>query len=105
MLADALRRLRAWLAGEGEQVPPELFELERRAAVAMAACTCGHPWHRHEHYYRGTDCSSCRCERFRPAEPVRPVTGGGDQTSLVQVLLIRARVALWTRDRRDHRRV
>lgn len=103
MHADAVRRLRA-LLGRPAGLPPELLEVERQAEIAMSPCTCGHPWHRHEHYYRGSDCASCGCERFRPALPtgVAPVAGqhhGG----AVRDLVVHARVFGLTRSWRDRR--
>ncbi|WP_180357773.1 hypothetical protein [Streptomyces sp. NP160] len=74
MLSDALRRLLARWSGAGEeQWPPELLEADRRAAVAMTLCTCGHVWHSHEHPHVRTGCDACSCQRFRPAP--RPGAG------------------------------
>jgi len=37
-----------------------------------AVCRCGHPADSHEHYRDGSDCSTCRCGAFRPADEQRP---------------------------------
>lgn len=81
VLRDALRRLLARLTGDTteEQVWPELLEVDRRAAVAMTLCTCGHMWHLHEHPHVRTGCDACACQRFRPAQ--RPDAGMPDPST------------------------
>lgn len=103
VLAHALRRLLARLApsAPGLEDPPEVFEVERRAAVAMTSCTCGHMWHLHEHLHARTGCDACRCERFRPSQPA-PLSAA-PQPRPADDALIRLRVALWTRAWRDRR--
>lgn len=69
MLIVVIGRLVAWWrAGRQETWPPELLDLDRQASVAMALCTCGHMWHRHERPHVSTSCAACSCQRFRPAQ-------------------------------------
>lgn len=99
--ADAVRRLRELLARRAGP-PPELLEVERGAEVAMTPCTCGHPWHDHEHYYPRTECASCACERFRPALPAGTVPMTGQRHgAVVRDLVVRARVLRLTHSWRD----
>lgn len=46
--------------------------MARRARAPW--CRCGHGRRVHEHHRRGTDCSQCRCPRFRA--PLARFRGG-----------------------------